>query len=517
MSNPGTVLSFSSNRATSIRCDVLVLAAISRQGKAVLHDDIDLPRGVRASIDASLIALGADGSPEELVQLTAVDKVAAPLVLVVGTGAADPASADAGPDRNERIRRAAGRAARSLTGKERAAFALGTPTSELATAAGQGALLGSYVFHTFYGAGKSATAKSALESAIVLGFKTRAREARHMVAAITAEVRAVNYARDLVNTPPNELYPESFATSVTRHAGSSVSVEIWDPERLATEGCGGLIGVGQGSARGPRLVTLRYEPKRPSARIALIGKGITFDSGGLCLKPATGMVTMKCDMGGAAAVAAAIIAIAEQQLPVAVTGYLCLAENMTGDLAQRPGDVVTMRGSKTVEIINTDAEGRLVMADGLALASEEKPDAIFDIATLTGACTIALGERTLGVMGKHHATVSRVLDSAATVGEPAWQLPLVEEIRAQMDSQVADVKHTGERFGGAMVAATFLAEFIGTDDAGKELPWAHLDIAGPAFNDKSAFGYTPKGGTGAGVRALIEVVRGYSAGPDATG
>ncbi|MGB3763427.1 MAG: leucyl aminopeptidase, partial [Ornithinimicrobium sp.] len=308
---------------------------------------------------------------------------------------------------------------------------------------------------------------------------------------------------------PNVLYPESFATSVTSRAPKNVKVEVWDPERLEAEGCGGIIGVGQGSARGPRMVTMTYSPRGATSSLAFVGKGITFDSGGLCLKPATGMVTMKCDMGGAAAVASAVVAIAELGLPVAVTGYLCLAENMTGDLAQRPGDVVTMRGGKTVEIINTDAEGRLVMADGLALASEQQPDAIVDIATLTGACMVALGSRTFGVMGNNDGVIERALASATAVGEPAWPLPLPEELRASMDSPVADIKHTGERAAGAMIAATFLAEFVGSDASGATLPWAHLDIAGPAFNDNSPYGYTPKGGTGAGVRALVEFARSY--------
>ncbi len=511
MSKFCTSLSFSSGRPTTLRCDALVLAAHAVQGKAELREDIDLPRGVRSAINASLVSLGADGSADELVRLVDVDKVAAPLVLVVGMGAAEPTPTDAGPNADERIRRAAGRAARSLGGKDTAAFALGTLSPQSATAAGQGALLGSYAFQTFYGAGKSAKATPVLNSAIVVGVKPHARQSREMSRRITAEARAVCYARDLVNTPPNELYPESFATSVSRHASSEVGVTVWDPERLAAEGCGGLVGVGQGSARGPRLVRLRYAPKRAKGHLAFVGKGITFDSGGLCLKPARSMVTMKCDMGGAAAVAAAVFAIAEQQLPVAVTGYLCLAENMTGAAAQRPGDVVTMRGGKTVEIINTDAEGRLIMADGLALASEEEPDAVIDIATLTGAATIALGERTFGVMGNDAATIERMLRGAATAGESSWQLPLVEELRAQMDSPVADIKHTGDRSAGAMIAATFLAEFIGKDATGASLPWVHLDIAGPGFNNKGAYGYTPKGGTGAGVRALIEFARSHAA------
>jgi leucyl aminopeptidase len=324
-------------------------------------------------------------------------------------------------------------------------------------------------------------------------------------------VDAMRYARDLVNTPPNVLFPESFADSVSERAsGSKVSLEVWDADKLQAQGCGGILGVGQGSARPPRLVVMTYRPARAKAHLAYVGKGITFDSGGLCIKPGASMVTMKCDMGGAAAVAASVLALAELGVPVAVTGYLCLAENMTGDLAQRPGDVVTMRGGRTVEIINTDAEGRLVMADGIALASEQQPDAIVDIATLTGAAVVALGERTLAVMGNDEALRERAHLAASNSGEASWPMPLPEEIRATMDSPVADLKHTGERAGGMMVAATFLKEFVGKDKAGEHLPWAHLDIAGPAFNDKRAWGYTPKGGTGAGVRALIALAESYA-------
>ncbi len=336
-------------------------------------------------------------------------------------------------------------------------------------------------------------------------------EATAAQAEVEALVGGVCYARDLVNTPPNLLFPESFADDVvSRAAQAGVEVEVWDPERLGEEGCGGIIGVGQGSARGPRLVTLRYTPAGASKHLALVGKGITFDSGGLCLKPGASMVTMKMDMGGAAACAAATLAIAELGLPVQVTAYLCLAENMTGDLAQRPGDVVTMRGGRTVEIINTDAEGRLVMADGLALATEQQPDAIVDVATLTGACIVALGERTMGVMGNDDELRDTLVRLGTESGDTAWALPMPEEIRPTLDSPVADLKHTGERSAGAMVAATFLQEFVGTRGEGEQarpIPWAHLDIAGPAFNEKSAWGYHPKGGTGAGVRPLVALAR----------
>ncbi len=510
MSTPNTALSFSIGHPATVTCDALVLASVSVKGQAQLVEGIDLPRGVAASINKTLITVGAQGSADEIIRVADVAKVSAPVVVVVGTGSDSARPGVSVPDGSERLRRAAGAAARTLGGKEKAVFALGGATVEQIAATGEGALLGAYAFATFFGVGKKDSAKAPLAEVVLTGLKPRSKEAKTLVTRLQVTAEAVAYARDLVNTPPNALYPESFATSVARRASKQVSVEVWDTERLKAEGCGGIVGVGQGSAQGPALVTMTYAPRSAKASLAFVGKGITFDSGGLCLKPATGMVTMKCDMGGAAAVAAAIFAIAQLGLPVAVTGYLCLAENMTGAFAQRPGDVVTMRGGKSVEIINTDAEGRLVMADGLALASESRPDAIVDIATLTGACTVALGVRTFGVMGNDEAVISRALAGASAAGESAWPLPLTEELRASMDSSVADIKHTGDRAGGAMIAATFLAEFVGEDADGRQLPWAHLDIAGPAFNDGGPHGHTPKGGTGAGVRTLVEFAAGYT-------
>lgn len=509
MSTPRTALSVSDGHPATLASDALVLASVSVKGQAQLVDGIDLPRGVAASINATLLALGAQGSADEVIRVASVAKIKAPLVLVVGTGSDATRHGVSTPDATERLRRASGVAARALAGKGKAVFALGGSTPEQISATGEGALLGSYTFATFFGEGKKSSVKEPLGEVVLPGLKPRNRDSKALLQRLGVLAEAVTYARDLVNTPPNALYPESFAASVTGRASKDVSVEVWDSERLIAEGCGGIVGVGQGSAQGPALVTMTYAPRGAKASLAFVGKGITFDSGGLCLKPATGMVTMKCDMGGAAAVAAAVFAIAALDLPVAVTGYLCLAENMTGDLAQRPGDVVTMRGGKSVEIINTDAEGRLVMADGLALASESTPDAIVDIATLTGACTVALGVRTFGVMGNNEAVIARALQGAAAAGESAWPLPLPEELRASMDSHVADIKHTGDRAGGAMIAATFLAEFVGKGADGEPLPWAHLDIAGPAFNDGAAHGHTPKGGTGAGVRTLVEFALGY--------
>ncbi|MDO5741071.1 MAG: leucyl aminopeptidase [Ornithinimicrobium sp.] len=501
-----TTLTLTDQSAAEIGADALVVAATKKGESCTLAQGHGLPEETASHLEQALAAIGAEAGAEEVTKLAGVPGVAAGLVLVVGMSSGGPAG------RLEKLRRAAGVAARALAGKDKAVFALGQDGAEEASAVAQGVGLGAYTFATHHGVGKAESDKPELGEAIVTGVEAASAEGvKDETDAIVAGVR---YARDLVNTPPNVLYPETFAASVSEHAaGSEVEVEVWDEQRLSQEGCGGIIGVGQGSGRGPRLVTLRYEPEGASKHLALVGKGITFDSGGLCIKPGASMITMKMDMGGAAACAAAIVAISELRLPVRVTAYLCMAENMTGDLAQRPGDVVTMRGGRTVEIINTDAEGRLVMADGLALASEQQPDAIVDVATLTGACIVALGERTIGVMGNDDDLRDTVTRLANEVGDTAWALPLPEEIRPTLDTPVADLKHTGERTAGAQVAAVFLQEFIGKHGEGEDadsIPWAHLDIAGPAYNDKGAWGYQPKGASGAGVRALVELARSYA-------
>ncbi|WP_427385580.1 leucyl aminopeptidase [Janibacter sp. G56] len=310
------------------------------------------------------------------------------------------------------------------------------------------------------------------------------------------------------------LFPGSFVESVKARVKASpgkVTVKVLDEKALAEGGFGGIVGVGQGSSRPPRIAVLSYKPsgrgKAPS--VALVGKGITFDTGGVCIKPAGSMLTMKSDMAGAAAVAATVLAAAELELPVAVTGYLCLAENMPGGNAQRPGDVVTMRSGTTVEIIDTDAEGRMVLADGLTLAAESAPDAIVDIATLTGACVVALGTRLTGVMANGEDMSATVLAAAETAGEPSWPLPLPADLRSGLDSTVADIAHKGDRWGGALTAGLFLQEFAKAAD-GTPIPWAHLDIAGPSFNEGGAWGHVPKGGTGAGIGTMLALIEGHA-------
>jgi len=285
-------------------------------------------------------------------------------------------------------------------------------------------------------------------------------------------------------------------------ADAGVKATVWDRKRIERERLGGLLAVNQGSANEPRFVQLSHRPAGAVGHIALVGKGITFDSGGLSIKPAESMMTMKCDMAGAAAGLATVLAMPALGVPVAVTAYAPMTDNMTGGFAQRPGDVFTARNGTTVEVLNTDAEGRLVLADALALASEAKPDVIVDLATLTGACMVALGDKVAGVLSNDDALSDEVRAAATAAGEPMWPLPLVDDYRTMLDSTVADLKNIGSRYGGTITAGLFLREFVG-----EEIPWAHLDIAGPAFTE-SAPDDGPKGATGFGVRTLVAFVEG---------
>jgi len=314
--------------------------------------------------------------------------------------------------------------------------------------------------------------------------------------------REIIWARELINTPANDLYPESFAAAVTeRCVGTGIEVEVWDDSRLEQEKCGGILAVGRGSKRPPRLVKLSYNGG--GKHLGLAGKGITFDTGGLSLKPAESMVGMKYDMAGAATALAATIAIAKLKLPVTITTVLCLAENMPSGEATRPGDVARIRNGKTVEILNTDAEGRLVLADGLSILSELKPDHIIDVATLTGAATIALGRRLTGLMGQGSA-VELTQQAAAAVDEAIWHMPLPEELRPLLDSDLADLTNVkiGNRAGGMLIGGLFLREFVDS-----QASWAHLDIASAANNDGAPFSVNPQGATGVMIRTLVQFAK----------
>lgn len=315
----------------------------------------------------------------------------------------------------------------------------------------------------------------------------------------TAVARGVSLARDLVNQPAVDKAPGTLAARA-QTMNDRISVEVIDEIEAAERGYGGLLAVGAGATNPPRMVILRYEPEDASASVAFVGKGIVFDSGGLSLKPAAMMEAMKTDMAGAAAVYGAMQAIAELELPIRVLGVAPLSENMTGGAAQRPGDVFTAYRGKTVEVLNTDAEGRLVLADGLGIAVESEPDLIVDIATLTGAAKVALGPAVGAIFGNDDAAVASVEAAARFSGEPMWTLPFERSYRKQLKSQIADIKNIGDRYGGAITAALFLSEFV--DDR----PWVHLDVAGPARADKAEH-YVSAGGTGFGVRTLVELAR----------
>ncbi|SDE55718.1 leucyl aminopeptidase [Auraticoccus monumenti] len=417
-------------------------------------------------------------------------------VMVVGLG---PVAAI----RPEVVRRASGAALRAVAGLgvEGGASVVLVPHSkdpEVAQAAAEGALLGTYR-HQPLTSGEPAPVTVASVTVVVdLG-----RQAKPLADTVRATCSAVLAARHWVNLPPNLLYPETFAEEArTLARGSKLSVEVLDEDDLVKGGYGGLLAVGGGSSRSPRLVRLAYRPRGATAHLVLVGKGITFDSGGLNLKPADGMYTMKCDMAGAAAVLAATRAVADLGLKVNVTTYAAMAENLPSATAYRPSDVLTMYGGTTVENVNSDAEGRLVMADALARSQADEPDLVIDVATLTGACMVALGDRIAGVMSNDDDAVERVLDAAEVSGEEFWALPLTDQFRDDLDSKVADVRSGGGRLGGAMSAAAFLERFVADGT-----PWAHLDIAGPAFNNGSPWGHVPEGGTGVAVRTLVEVAR----------
>jgi leucyl aminopeptidase len=308
---------------------------------------------------------------------------------------------------------------------------------------------------------------------------------------------AVAMARDLTNRPANHKAPQQIASWAAIELGDAgIDVEIWDEGRIAEERLGALLAVASGSAQTPRLVRAHHRPDDAVARLVFVGKGIVFDSGGLSIKPADGMVAMKTDMAGAAAVLCAVWAIARLEIPVEVIAITPLTENMVGAAAMRPGDVITARNGKTIEVLNTDAEGRLVLADGLVVAAEEQPDLVVDLATLTGACKVALGLKTAGLFASDDDVAATLESAARSAGEQLWRLPIEEEARTKLDSPVADLKNIGDRWGGAGTAALFLREF--TDG----VAWAHLDIAGPA-RVETAEHYLSIGASGFGVRTLV--------------
>ena len=543
--------------ASGTEADVLVLAAAPGRDEAeapeILLEGLQPPSSTALedldinALTTLLPSLGFSGAQDSVVRLPSSSVTgqgyrgpATILVVGVGTGWADTDplavitddEAALGYDQTGLLRRAAGRATRALAGTDSAVLALPALCEEQLAAVVHGAALGAYSWSATKNEdrpGQEKTSKwtSPLKSIFIVSPLADTPEGQEAMAGALTLAQATALTRDLVNEPPNRLTPQVFAERA-RAAGQAagIRVEIWDAPALVEQGFGGILGVAQGSVHPARLVRLEWSPVhaaeaaggRASSQaegdgaagrpkhVALIGKGITFDSGGLSLKPASSMPEMKSDMAGAATVLGAIVTAARLALPIRVTAWLALAENMPGADAQRPSDVITMFDGTTVEVTNTDAEGRLVMADALARAVTEEPDAVLDVATLTGAQIVALGDHVAAVMGTPDLR-EEVVAAAQRAGESFWPMPLPAHLRATLDSPFADLRNTkvGSRAGGMLSAGLFLREFVG------RRPWAHLDIAGPAYNDSSPWGLTPTGGTGMGVSTLVELLRSLSA------
>jgi len=483
---------FSSESPSTARADMLVLPVFEGPQPGP---------GVKDADGIDLMALYGEaklsGKRDEtlLVPNPGVAGLKARSVLLVGLGPRVKVTSDT-------LRRAIGKAAPLIAKRERVATTLAQAagsSEDAAQAVVEGLLLGSYRFDRYKShSNDDARDRPALTNVEILG-KSRwdRRKLKGSISRGQIVADAVAWARDLVNTPALDCTPDYLAMQAQAMAKEvGLGCKIWSEADLKRGGFGGILGVGQGSVNPPRLIELSYAGARNAQPIALTGKGISFDSGGLSIKDATGMEWMKADMAGAAAMLATMRALGRLKPKLNVIAAIPSSENMPSGSAIRPGDVLRHRGGKTSEVLNTDAEGRLVLADALAYLSERKPKVIIDAATLTGACMIALGEDVFGVLGNDRRVVRDLLAAAAACGEPGWELPMHEPYRQLIDSTVADVKNVGKRWGGAITAALFLAEFVdGT-------PWAHLDIAGPGFAE-NAKDYAPKGGTGVPVRTLV--------------
>lgn len=479
-------------RGTTVRT---TLGESAPSGAALLipvahgEDGIEVPVTALApkGLLEALVAVGAKGTEGEVTRLLIDDR------LVAAFGLGDASEID-----DEAVRRGVGAAARALNDVERAAISAEFGVAPVV----EGLLLGGYTYTGMKSQAEVADDENSdaetpqTTEVTVVG----ADEAEYNAAVIVAE--SVNLARDLVNTPANYLYPESYAGVMGEVAqAAGLDIEVLDEAALEQQGFGGILSVGRGSSRPPRLVHLTWAPSGASTKVALVGKGITFDTGGISLKPGSGMEDMISDMGGSAAQLAVIAAAARLELPVRIDAWLPLAENMPSGTATRPGDVITHYGGITSEVINTDAEGRLVLADAVARACEDSPAYLIETATLTGAQLVALGNRTAGVMGSDKLR-DLIAETGRGVGEQAWAMPLLEEQEDELKSPIADIRNThNARTGGMLFAGLYLSRFVPED-----VEWAHVDIAGPAWNGGAPYGYTPKRATGAPVRTIVETL-----------
>ncbi|MFI7674371.1 leucyl aminopeptidase [Actinophytocola sp. NPDC049390] len=487
-------LSLTTTTADEATADAVIIGTVqdgNGSGVALAPGSERVDAAFGGTLAEVLRTVGATGAQDEVVKIPSMGKVKAGLVVAAGLGR----STGDGPTA-EQVRRASGAAARALAGTARAVTTLSTVDLQAAV---EGIVLGAYRFTEY----RSDTGERPVERVdVVAPAEGAAKDHRATLKAATAIAEAVCTARDLVNTPPNDLFPASFAErAAALGKAAGVEVEILDEKALRKGGFGGVLGVGMGSSRPPRVVRMSWKGPKARKKVALVGKGITFDTGGISIKPAANMDEMTSDMSGAAAIVATMVLAAKLKYPLELTATVPMAENMPSGAAYRPGDVLTMYGGKTVEVLNTDAEGRLILADAIVRACEDGPDYLVEAATLTGAQIVSLGRRTAGIMGSDEFR-DRVAAIAQATGEGGWPMPLPEELRADLDSRLADLANVaGHRWGGMLVAGLFLREFVA-----EGVPWAHLDVAGPAFNNGGPWGYTPKGGTGQPVRTLAAVL-----------
>ena len=469
-----------------LACDVLVVGAFAADGGAHLgRAAAGVDRALGGALSEHLVDTSFKAKPGEVAVVTTLGRLPAKTIAVAGLGPADEAGAG-------HVRRAAGVTGRRFA--ERAVIAstlhddLASDDGEAAAASVEGFLLGSYRFT----AHKSDPHPSKIQEILLPGAAPEAIERGLALAEATA------LARDLINEPASELSPAGLASRAQEVADvGGLECKVWDEDELAAQGFGGLLAVAQGSSEPPRFIRLDYHSEGATQTLAVIGKGITFDSGGLSLKDAKGMEMMKTDMSGGAAVLGAMSAVARLKPSVNVMALIASSENMPGSRALKPGDVIRHYGGKTTEVLNTDAEGRLVLADALAYATEQKPDAIVDVATLTGSIMIALGLKLAGLFSNDDALADEIVAAGRAAGERYWRMPLSDDFKSELVSEVADQKNVGSRWGGSIIAASFLKEFVG-----EGIPWAHLDIAGTA-RAESDYDDVPKGGSGFATRTLL--------------
>jgi leucyl aminopeptidase len=444
---------------------------------------------LRARIGKSRFT-GAEGST---LLYTSAGFLPAAQLLLIGLGGADEIAVDTWRITGARARREA-----AATGAQDVAmfFSPAKNAESAAAALVEGAQLAAYQFNKY-----RSNPKPPAEIQSLTLFRPGLKQSAALQKAVDraqALIPAVFLARDLVNEPPSVATARFLGEQAARVCrGRGLSVEVWDKKKITAMKLEGLLAVNRGSQEEPRFISIHYKPPgKPRKKVALIGKGITFDSGGLSLKPSKSMETMKLDMAGGAAVIATLSSLPKLGLDIEVTGYVPTTDNLPGHNAQKPGDVIHYLNGKTIEVLNTDAEGRLILADALALAAQQKPDYMINLATLTGACMVALGTQVAGLFSNNQPLADALLRGAGETGEKLWQLPLVKEYKDSIKSSVADMKNIGGAHGGAIIAALILQEFVA------DVPWAHLDIAGPAFAESDNL-ICPKGGTGFGVRTLI--------------